>query len=162
MIACRQLTGRCSTYYKGISSHSLHNFMFLLMLLVSLTNFQGTLLARYLAKGNPLAEVADLKERLRGSEDALRLERQRYTTLRREHDEPLKSATDLENEQDKKIERLAKSLQNAEATINTQKGALEMATKCMMETEAVSAKNWDLMRLYLDNMLERFNNFASA
>lgn len=124
--------------------------MLLLMLLVSLTNFQGALLPRYLAKGNPLAEVADLKERLRASEDALRLECQRYTTLRREHEELLKSTVDLENEQDKKIERLAKALQEAEATIDTQRGALEMATKYMKEMKAVSAKNGELMTQFSD------------
>lgn len=100
---------------------------------------------RYLAKGNPLAEVADPKERLRTSEYALRRERQKYTTLLREHEELLKASTDFESEQYKKIKRLANALQEAESTIDNQRGALEVATTYMKKTEAVNTKNWELM-----------------
>lgn len=49
-----------------------------------------------MVKGDPLSEVTDLKERLQASEDALRKERRKYASLRKDHEEILKASTIFE------------------------------------------------------------------
>lgn len=64
------------------------------------------MLARFLAKGNPLAEVADLKGRLQAAEDALRLEEEKFTKLLQEHEALQKATSDHEAEYQRGVAKL--------------------------------------------------------